>query len=31
MVEENIPILGLPTLKVNFIHHAIPRDKSAIL
>jgi hypothetical protein len=31
MVEENVSILGLPTLQVNFIHHVIPRDKSAIL
>ena len=31
MVEENISILGLPTLQVNFIHHVIPRYESAIL
>jgi hypothetical protein len=31
MVEENISILGLPTLQVDFIHYVIPRDKSAIL
>ena len=31
MVEENVSILGLPILQVSFIHHVIPRDKSAIL